>query len=249
MDYCFSGTASHAPRASTNITHARRAGQPGHRRGSRARVVLAAPDGGALQSEAVEGPRGAAPPQEGCEWLGCTRFELLREPTANAFAAPGGLVVVQTGLLVAAESADEVAGILAHEVAHVAARHSLRQILFQLGLVASLRLVLGDQTGQAVGSAVTQLGSLRFSRDQERDADRRAVELLARARLPAAGLQSFFDRLARRDGAVPALLSSHPPTAERAAALARLIDQRGRWPTEPPALDWNAVRRDARGVP
>jgi predicted Zn-dependent protease len=174
------------------------------------------------------------------------RFEVLRDGTVNAFAAPGGLVVVHAGLLAEAESADEVAGVLAHEVAHVAARHSLRQLLFQLGLVASLRLLLGDDAGQAVGSVLTQLGSLRFSRDQERDADRRGVELLARARLPAAGLESFFDRLAGRGGAAPALLSSHPPSAERAAALARLIGERGRWPTEPLELDWDAVRRDAR---
>ncbi len=176
------------------------------------------------------------------------RFEVVRDRSINAFAAPGGLIVVHTGLLAGARSADELAGVLAHEVTHVLARHSLRQLLFQLGLTASVRLVLGMPEGVAdtIASAAVNLGSLRFSRDQERDADRGGVELLARARLPATGLQSFFDRLARQEGAVPALLSSHPPSAERVVALKRLLDSRGSWTVEPLGLDWDAVRRDAK---
>ncbi|MGH2669412.1 MAG: M48 family metallopeptidase, partial [bacterium] len=176
------------------------------------------------------------------------RFEVLRDRSINAFAAPGGLVVVHTGLLVEARSADELAGILAHEITHVFARHSLRQLLFQLGLTASVRLVLGMPEGVAdsIASAVVSLGSLRFSRDQERDADRGGVELLTRARLPATGLQSFFDRLARQEGAVPALISTHPPSAERVAALQRLLDEHGSRTVEPLELDWGAVRRDAK---
>lgn len=175
------------------------------------------------------------------------RFVVVSDATVNAFAAPGGLVAVHTGLIARAESSDELAGVVAHEIGHVLARHSLRQMLFELGLLASIRLLVGlEGLGDAVASGALQLGALRFSRDQERDADRRAVELLARARLPATGLGTFFAGLAAEPGGVPAIVSTHPPGAERSAALAALLEARGAWPVEPLALDWDAIRRDAR---
>jgi predicted Zn-dependent protease len=180
------------------------------------------------------------------------RFEVLQDPTVNAFAVPGGLVVVHAGLVADARMPDELAGVLAHEITHVLERHSLRQLLFQLGLRTSLGLLLGlpDGVADAVGTAAANLGGLQFSRDQEREADGGAVELLARARLPAAGLESFFERLARQEGRGLAIVSTHPPSAERAAALRRLLVERGTWPTDPLALDWERVRQDgaARGA-
>jgi predicted Zn-dependent protease len=180
------------------------------------------------------------------------RFEVLRDPTVNAFAVPGGLVVVHAGLVADARTPDELAGVVAHEITHVLERHSLRQLLFQLGLRTSLGLLLGlpDGVADAVGTAAANLGGLRFSRDQERAADRGAVELLARARLPAGGLESFFERLARQEGRGLAIVSTHPPSAERVAALRQLLVERGTWPTDPLALDWERVRQDgaARGA-
>lgn len=179
------------------------------------------------------------------------RFEVLRHPAVNAFAAPGGLVVVHTGLLAEAASPDELAGVLAHEVTHVLRRHSLRQLLFQVGLFTTLRLMVGvpDGVGDALAGVLADLSALRFSRDQEREADEGAVALLARARLPADGLVDFFERLARRGSQPPALLSTHPPSAERAASLRRLIAAYPPWPRDPPGLDWEAVRRQARQTP
>jgi hypothetical protein len=176
------------------------------------------------------------------------RFLVRRDPTVNAFAAPGGLVVVHTGLLADARSADELAGVLAHEVIHVLERHSLRQLLAELGLVTAVGLLLGgDGLAGAAGALARDLGALHFGREQERAADRGAVDLLARARLPAGGLPAFFERLAAAGPAVPPLLASHPPSAERAAALAAAIQRRGPWPVEPLEVDWAAVRRGAGG--
>jgi predicted Zn-dependent protease len=175
------------------------------------------------------------------------RFLLVRDAAVNAFAAPGGLVAVHTGLVARAGSPDELAGVLAHEVGHVLARHTLRQLLVELGLAASVRVLLGSPggAGEALAAGAARLGALRFGRDQERDADQRAVDVLRRARLPAGGLVGFFDRLAEQDGAVPALLATHPPSAERSAALARALLALGPWPVERLALDWDAARRDA----
>ena len=178
------------------------------------------------------------------------RFEVVNDPSINAFAAPGGLVVVHSGLIAAAESPEEVAGVLAHEVTHVLRRHSLRQIVHDAGVVSAISLVVGDP-GSLVAGLAGRLSQLGFSRDQERDADRGALEKLRAARLPADGMLRFFDRLRGEEGAgpaAPAWLMSHPATEERVAALRGEIAAAGAWPVEPLTLDWEAARAQARGA-
>jgi len=175
------------------------------------------------------------------------RFEVVNDPSVNAFAAPGGLVVVHTGLLAKATSVDQLVGVLGHEITHVTRRHSLRQIVYNLGLTTTLRWLLGvpDGIGDTIAGAAVNLSGLKFSREQEIEADRGGVELLQKARLPATGLQSFFEELAREKGQVPTFLSTHPADAERSTTLQRLIAERGVWEIDPLAIDWEAVRRDA----
>ena len=176
------------------------------------------------------------------------RFEVMRDPSVNAFAAPGGLVVVHTGLLAAARTPEEVAGVLSHEVVHVLHRHSMRQMVFAVGLDGAIRLLVGSPDGAAAMLAGTafDLTSLGFSRDQERDADLGGLDLLQRARMPAQGLIGFFDTLKKEGGAPPPLLSSHPPAEDRAARLEEELRRRGEWPVEPITLDWAAVQAASR---
>ena len=176
------------------------------------------------------------------------RFAVINDPSINAFAAPGGLVVVHTGLLAKATSIDQLVGVLGHEVTHVTRRHSLRQIIYDLGLTTTLRWLLGvpDGVADTIAGAAVNLSGLKFSREQEAEADRGGVELLQKARLPATGLQSFFEELAKDKGKIPSFLSTHPADAERSATLQRLIAERGQWKIEPLVIDWDAVRRDAR---
>jgi beta-barrel assembly-enhancing protease len=177
------------------------------------------------------------------------RFHVVRDPSVNAYAAPGGVVVVHTGLLEKADGPDAVAGVLAHEIVHVLHRHSMRQIAFRSGLTGAVRLLVGSPSGAAgvLTDAATDLTSLGFSRDQERDADRGGLDLLQRARLPGEGLVRFFDVLQRQGGTPPALLSSHPPSRERSEQLAAEIARRGAWPVEALAVDWAAVKAAAAG--
>ncbi len=176
------------------------------------------------------------------------RFEVASDPSINAFAAPGGIVVVHAGLLAKAASADQLIGVLGHEVTHVTRRHSLRQIVYDLGLTTSLRWLLGvpDGVADTIAGAAVNLSGLKFSREQETEADRGGVELLQKARLPATGLQSFFEVLAKEGGSVPSFLSTHPASKERSATLQRFIEERGQWQIEPLEIDWEAVRRDAK---
>ena len=169
-------------------------------------------------------------------------FYVADRPEINAFAAPGGVVVVYAGLLRAADSAEEVAGVLAHEIAHVELQHSLRQLVKVAGLRAMFWAVLGDY-GQLAGWGA-QLTELKFSRDAEREADARGLLRLEAARIDPLGLPRFFAKLEKTEGSgtMPALLSTHPATGERLAAMEAAIGERGKVVVEPVAIAWEPVR-------
>ena len=171
------------------------------------------------------------------------RFYVADRPEINAFAAPGGVVVIYTGLLKAADSGEEVAGVLAHELAHVELRHGLRQLVKVAGLRVLFATLLGDY-GQLAGWGA-QLTELKFSRDAESEADARGLARLTDARIDPRGLSGFFAKLEKEggSGALPALLSTHPPTRERLAALERAIQQLGPMAPEPIAVSWAKVRQ------
>lgn len=171
------------------------------------------------------------------------RWHVVDDPQVNAFAVPGGHVVVFTGLLGAARSADEVAGVLAHEAQHVVLRHSLRGLVQSLGLRAAIALLFGDMGSlSGAGELAARLGSLRFGREQETAADVHGLALLRRARIDPAGMPAFFETLAAREGGGIALLSTHPMSAERAARLRAEIARAGSWPADPLPVDWPAVK-------
>ncbi len=171
-------------------------------------------------------------------------FYYAEDPQANAFALPGGHVVVFTGLLRATESAEELAGVLAHEIGHVEMRHSLRKMIHGLGWRAVLGVALWDFSGGIWGDMAGELGRLSYSRDLEIEADREAVKLLRRTGLPAEGMARFFERMERQGKAIPALLSTHPSDLERQAALTEMVGGLGHYPSQPLGIDWNGVKRD-----
>jgi Zn-dependent protease with chaperone function len=175
------------------------------------------------------------------------RFEVVNDSSVNAFAAPGGLVVVHTGLLAKAASIDQVAGVLSHEIAHVIQRHSMRQVVYNLGLRTTVYWTFGIPEGASATLVGTAIGltDLKFSRDQETDADAGGMELLEKARLPGAGLERFLEMLSQEQSAVPAFLSTHPADTARTAALGKVLSERGAWSVEPLSIDWNAVQEDA----
>jgi predicted Zn-dependent protease len=151
------------------------------------------------------------------------RFHVVRDPTVNAFAFPGGVIVVNTGLLTAAATPDEVAGVLAHELAHVLRRHSLEAALDQVGLLVALGLLVDSGASFLELQTALSLLDLKFSRDHERDADTVGLALLHAAGLDPAAMGTFFERLARESEALPealTLLTTHPASQERAEALA-----------------------------
>ncbi len=188
-----------------------------------------------LTTDAVHDPRLEEPVKAIVERLLEARSEqpysfvvtIIDSPEVNALAAPGGQVVVTTGFLKAAESPDEVAGVLAHEIAHVLHRHGVRSLAHRLKWTIAFSLLMGDlgTTQQLLLAQAPELLSLSFSRDMEREADREGFRLLQDAQLPTDGLEIFFERLLQTQGSSPKalkLLSTHPLTEERLDNLEEL---------------------------
>jgi beta-barrel assembly-enhancing protease len=135
--------------------------------------------------------------------------------TVNAFAFPGAKIVVLNGLLQQAQSPDEVAGVLAHELTHGIKRHSMRMLIANAGLSLLFELTVGGGTGASVAFFLT---TLSYSRDVEAEADEGATQLLRRAAIDTDGFAAFFERLEKTHGSgLPAFLNSHPATQQRAA--------------------------------
>ena len=165
------------------------------------------------------------------------RFLVVDTPTVNAFAGPGGIIAVNAGLVTLTESESELAAVLAHEIAHVTQRHLARLLdRSQLGSLAALASVLAAiaistqdvNAGQAVlaaGIAGTQQSALKYSRANEREADRTGMVLLDQAGFDPKAMPEFFERFQdwqRFTSTPPEFLSSHPVT------VARIADTRGR---------------------
>ncbi len=169
------------------------------------------------------------------------QFHLAHDDQANAFALPGGHVVVYTGLLKQMTCDDELAGVLAHEISHVRLRHSLRRLIQGLGWRVVLVAALGTGSQGWMGDLLHTLGELHYSREMEREADLGALDLLRRAGLPAGGLARFFERLTQESGQFPVLLASHPANAERLAAIRDALTEHGPYPNQSMDIDWAAV--------
>jgi beta-barrel assembly-enhancing protease len=149
-------------------------------------------------------------------------FTIIENPTPNAFAFPGGKIGVHTGLLELAETPEHVAGVLAHEIAHVTQRHSLEQMLKKAGVMAALTVVLGDTSLSGLATAVGDLQGLAYSRDAEREADAVGWNYLIKAEINPKPMIEFFEALQRhtsKEAGVPSPLSTHPATQERIDTL------------------------------
>jgi len=150
-------------------------------------------------------------------------------PEVNAFAAPGGFIIVYDGLLRRMGDADQTAAVLAHEMQHVLHRHSTRAIFRSFALQAIFAMTLGDFSG-LIAQAAGGLGALHYMRTDEQDADRDGTLLLKRAGFDPMGMPAMLESLeeAKRDSTrVPAWISSHPDTRQRIAdtrELARSLD-------------------------
>ncbi|HTK88481.1 MAG TPA: M48 family metallopeptidase, partial [Nitrospiraceae bacterium] len=143
-----------------------------------------------------------------------------------------------------ADSPEEVAGVLAHELSHVIMRHGLEGMVQSAGLMTVVMVVLGNQQGLigALERLGLQITTLKFSRKKETEADLHGLQLLHQAHISPDGMIAFFERLAKNEGTPMALLSTHPMSAERAARLSGEASSLPMTSPAPFAFDWTAVK-------
>ena len=161
-------------------------------------------------------------------------FKVIDAPDkVNAFALPGGFMYVYTGLMRTLENEAELAGVMAHEIGHVAGRHHGESMTRQFGYNFIMSIILGEDAN-ALAQLGSQLmgaaGAMYYSRDNEREADQVGMSLLFEAGYKPEAMLTLMDKLSAEDsrrggGRALAIFASHPPTEERAQRLRALVEQ------------------------
>jgi predicted Zn-dependent protease len=161
-------------------------------------------------------------------------IKVLDSEEVNAFALPGGFFFVNSGLILKAESEAELAGVMAHEIAHVAARHGTRQATKgDIAQIATIPLIfMGGWTGYAIrqgmGLAIP-MGFLTFSRQMEREADYLGLQYMYKAGYDPTAFVDFFEKIQtlekRKPGSIAKVFSTHPMTDDRIKASQDEIQQ------------------------
>jgi predicted Zn-dependent protease len=153
-------------------------------------------------------------------------IKVIDSDEVNAFALPGGFFYVNSGLILRAQEESELAGVMAHEISHVTARHGTRQAtkgeLMQLASIPAMIFIPYSMAGYAMYQGLNlaiPLTFLKFSRDAEREADFLGIQYMYKAGYDPNSYVTFFERIQadekRRPGTIPKVFSTHPPTPER----------------------------------
>ncbi len=168
-------------------------------------------------------------------------IKVIDSDEVNAFALPGGFFYVNSGLIMRAQEEAELAGVMAHEISHVTARHGTKQAtkgeMMQLATIPLMLLGPGGWAGYGIYQALQlaiPLSYLKFSRDDEREADFLGLQYMYKAGYDPNAYITFFERIQadekRRPGTIPKFFSTHPPTPDRIAAtqkeIARILPEK-----------------------
>jgi predicted Zn-dependent protease len=161
-------------------------------------------------------------------------IKVIDSDEVNAFALPGGFFYVNSGLILRAQEESELAGVMAHEISHVCARHGTRQAtkgeLIQLASIPAMIFIPYSMAGYAMYEGLNlaiPLTFLKFSRDAEREADFLGLQYMYKAGYDPNAYVTFFERIQadekRRPGTIPKAFSTHPPTPDRIEAAQKEI--------------------------
>ena len=167
---------------------------------------------------------------------------LVGNKLVNAFAGPGGVIAIHCGLVSQAETPSELAGVLAHEMQHVIHRHVLRSMVRSGVLTGLWSLALGDYSSFLFidPQTVYQLAALKFSREDEAQADAGAVEMLDRAGFERAGMANFFKKMGKGVPSLLSMVSTHPATDARVELFSKETESPKKEPLS--ASQWAAVK-------
>jgi Zn-dependent protease with chaperone function len=175
------------------------------------------------------------------------KLAVLRKPEANAIALPGGYIYVFEGLITKAQTTDELAGVIAHEIGHVAHRDGTRSVVQAAGLSFLFGMVLGDFVGGgAVIIAAKTLLQSSYSREVERRADAFGVELMNKLGANPRALGAILVRIEGSSHPGIKLLLDHPDVKDRVAAINAAAQPKASAPLLAPG-EWAALKRICAG--
>lgn len=172
-------------------------------------------------------------------------FQVVNDKSINAFATMGGFVYVNAGLIAAADNEAELASVMAHEIGHIAGRHSIQQMR-QAAVAQGVAAAAGLDRNTMVRIGVDLALRRPNSRKDEFEADKLGLDTLARAGYAPSAMVSFMQKLLKAGGSVPTFLSSHPATSDRIEALEREINSQRAKAGD--GLDTNAYRSKIRAL-
>lgn len=168
-------------------------------------------------------------------------FFVVRDPSINAFAMPGGVIGVHSGLILASDSESELASVVAHEIGHVVQHHMARMLaqqrqdMWQSFAALAFALLAARANPDLAGASIqaAQAGAIQkqldYTREHEREADRVGLQILAQAGFDVRAMPAFFDKLLKEtrlyEGSAPSFLRTHPLTTERIADVRNRVDQ------------------------
>jgi predicted Zn-dependent protease len=161
-------------------------------------------------------------------------IKVIDSDVVNAFALPGGFFYVNSGLILHADEESELAGVMAHEIAHVCARHGTKQAtkgqIINLASIPAMIFIPYTWAGYAIYQGMNfaiPLTFLKFSRDEEREADYLGIQYMYKAGYDPNSLVSFFEKVQtdekKEPGTIPKVFSTHPPTPDRIEAIQKEI--------------------------
>ena len=182
-------------------------------------------------------------------------FDIVNDPNVNAFSIPGGHIYINAGLIAQADKADELAGVVAHEISHVVARHVIKQVETQqeIGVIGAILLGQNPSGLQQLLAQVIAGGAMaRFSRGDEKEADDLGLQFMAKAGYDPHGMLDMFQKLLSLEkggnSTVTRFFADHPGTQDRINDISGKIAKMGN-PTgivDDPAYHSNLKDRVAR---
>jgi predicted Zn-dependent protease len=173
------------------------------------------------------------------------KIHLIESSEINAFALPDNNMVIYSGLLTYANTAEEVAGVMAHELGHMEKNHVMKKLVKEIGIAMLFTIAGGDAGFEIIKETARVLSSSAFDRSQETEADLYAVEIMTKAGIDPEHLGNFLFRLGKKNE-IPeelAWLSTHPESKERAA---KILEKKKEYNFESKTLlktNWDTVKK------
>lgn len=180
-------------------------------------------------------------------------FYVVNDPSVNAFSIPGGHVYINAGLIAQADKADMLAGVMAHEISHIVARHVIKQAEQQQAIGTIGAILLGQNPGaleQIVAQVLAGGAMARFSRADEKQADDMGLQFMTDAGYDPHGMLDMFQKLLALDqsgnsGSVARFFQDHPGTTDRINDISGRINQMARTGGTVDDPQYHAARREA----